>query len=124
LAQKLGADTFSISLKFAGGAVGELLVAASAFRSNDFSLEMWLSEGSIVGTKVFRRKGDAVAPEPEEIKVEQQIIDIGLQFSDLVQAIETQTEPLNSFAEAQKNFRILRAIEASIQTGNVVRTTS
>lgn len=124
LGGELSADTFSISLKFAGGAIGELLVAASAFRPNDFSLEMWLSEGSILGTKVFRRRGDAVAPEPEEIKVEQKIIDIGLQFSDLVRAIETQTEPLNSFAEAQKNFKVLRAIEESVQTGNAVKTTS
>jgi len=124
LARELKADTFSISLKFAQGAIGELLVAAGAFRPNDFSLEMWLSEGSILGTKVFRRQADAIAPAPEEIKVEQKIIDIGLQFSDLVRAIETETEPLNSFAEAEKNFRVLRAIEESIRTGNAVPTTS
>lgn len=124
LARELSADTFSISLRFASGAIGELLVAASAFRPNDFSLEMWLSEGSILGTRVFRRKGDAVATEPEEIKVEQKIIDIGLQFSDLVRAIETKTQPLNSFAEAEKNFKVLRAIEESIQSGNAIKTTS
>jgi predicted dehydrogenase len=123
LARELNADTFSISLKFAGGAIGELLVAASAFRPNDFSLEMWLSDGSILGTKVFRRQHDAIALEPEELIVAQKIIDIGLQFNDLVRAIETQTEPLNSFAEAEKNFRVLRAIEESVQSGNVVKTT-
>lgn len=124
LARELKADTFSISLKFAGGAIGELLVAASAFRPNDFSLEMWMNQGSVVGTKVFRRNADAVAPEPEEIKVEQKIIDLGLQFSDMVRAIETQTEPLNSFAEAEANFRVLRSIEESIQSGNAVKTNS
>lgn len=123
LGRELKADIFSISLRFTSGAIGELLVAASAFRPNDFSLEMWLNEGSILGTKVFRRRADTVTPEPEEIKVEQKVIDIGLQFSDMLRAIETQTEPLNSFAEAEKNFRVLRAIEESVQSGNAVKTT-
>lgn len=120
LGREFAADTFSISLNFTGGAIGELLVAASAFRPNDFSLELWLSEGSVLGTRVFRRQGDVTAAEPDEIKVEQAVIDTGLQFTDLVRAIESETEPLNSFAEARKNFTVLRAVEESLRTRTVV----
>ena len=124
LGRELKADTFSISLKFSNGALGELLVAGSAFRPNDFSLEMWLNNGSILGNKVFRRQAATVAPEPEEIRVEQKIIDIGLQFSDMVRAIRTKTDPLNSFAEAENNFKLLRAIEESVQSGQAVKATN
>jgi hypothetical protein len=121
LAHDLRADTFSISVRFARGIIGELLVAASAFRPNDFSLEMWLSQGSIVGTKIFRRTGDAVAGAAEEIKVEQRIIDLGLQFTDLVNAIESGAEPLNSFSEARRNLLVIQAVEESLRTGALVK---
>ena len=108
-------DTFSISFEFANGALGELLVANSAFRPNDFTLELWLSRGSIVGRKVFRRDGDGLVPKEDEIIVEQKVIDLALQYEDMVRAIETQRPPLNSFEEAYANFGVLKAIEQSIQ---------
>jgi predicted dehydrogenase len=120
LGPQLGADTFSISIQFASGAIGELLVAGSAFRPNDFSLELWLSGGSILGTKIFRRVGDSVPAKVEEITVEQKTIDLGLQFSDTVRAIQSGSDPLNSFAEAEQNFMVLQAIEESVRTGNAV----
>lgn len=120
LGVELGADTFSISIKFLHGAMGELLVAAGAFRPNDFSLEMWLSRGSIVGIRVFRRQGDLLSSEPEEITVEQKTIDLDLQFTDMIRSIESGSEPLNSFAEAYENFRLLWAIHESIYSGKAV----
>lgn len=120
LGTELAADTFSISMRFAGGAIGELLVSASAFRPNDFSLELWLSGGSILGTKVFRRQHDAVSAAPEEITVEQKIMDVSLQFADMVRAIEARSQPLNSFAEAYANFKVLQAIHQSICSGQAV----
>ncbi len=120
LGAELGADTFSISMKFRSGAMGELLVAAGAFRPNDFSLELWLSRGSIVGTRVFRRQGELLSSEPEEITVEQKTIDVDLQFTDMVRAIESGSEPRNSFAEAYENFRVLQAIHESIYSGKAV----
>jgi len=120
LGPQLGADTFSISMQFANGAIGELLVAAAAFRPNDFSLELWLSGGSILGTKVFRHMGDSAPAVVEAITVEQKTIDLGLQFSDMVQAIQSGSDPLNSFTEAAKNFMVLQAIEESVRTGNAV----
>lgn len=120
LGAELAADTFSISMRFAGGAIGELLVSASAFRPNDFSLELWLSGGSMLGTKVFRRQHDSVSGAPEEITVEQKIMDISLQFADMVRAIEARAQPLNSFAEAHENFKVLQAIHQSICSGQTV----
>ena len=120
LAQDLKTDTFSVSLKFSSGAIGELLVSAAAFRPNDFSLELWLSEGSILGTNIFKRDGLLLSPHSGQILVEQKTIDIGLQFSDMVQAIESGTEPLNSFSEAYENFRVLRAIEGSVRSAKPI----
>ncbi len=120
LGSELAADTFSISLRFASGAISELLVSASAFRPNDFGLELWLSDGSILGTKVFRRQQDAVSGAPEEFTVEQKIIDVSLQFADMVRAIEARSQPLNSFAEAYENFKVLTAIHHSISSGQSI----
>lgn len=117
LAGEMGADTFLVSLEFEGGAVGELLVSASAFRPNDFSLELWLGGGSVVGTNVFRRDGDGLAPGREEIVVRQEVMDLGLQYADLTRAIESGEPPLNSFAEAYENFRVLKAVERSARAG-------
>ena len=123
LAAELKRDTFSISLAFSNGALGELLVSASAFRPNDFNLEMWLEGGSIVATTVFHREGDAVAPVKEQIIVEQKIIDLGLQFQDMLQAIESGQEPLNSFNQAYANFKALAAVDRSISEGRLIEVT-
>jgi predicted dehydrogenase len=120
LADELRRDTFSISLAFASGALGELLVSAAAFRPNDFSLEMWLERGSLMATNVFHREGDALALAPEQIIVEQKIIDLGLQFQNMLQAIESGQEPLNSFNEAYANFKALAAIDRSISEGRLI----
>jgi predicted dehydrogenase len=117
LAGDWGADTFLISLAFDGGAIGELLASATAFRPNDFSLELWLGGGSIIGTNIFRRGGDGLASEREEIVVRQEVIDLGLQYADFVRAIESGAQPLNSFAEAYGNFRVLKAVEQSARDG-------
>jgi len=97
-----------------------LLVSASAFRPNDFSLELWLSGGSMLGTKVFRQQHDSVCGPAEDIRVEQQIMDLSLQFVDMVRAIEARSQPLNSFAEAYANFKVLQAIHQSIFSGQAV----
>lgn len=112
-----GADTFSISLAFDSGAAGELLASACAFRPNDFSLELWLGGGSIVGTNVFRREGDGLSPLREEIVVRQEVTDLGLQYADFVRAIESGAQPLNSFAEAYENFCVMKAAERSARDG-------
>jgi predicted dehydrogenase len=120
LGEELSADTFTVSLEFAGGALGELLASGAAFRPNDFSLEMWLERGSILGTTVYLREHDQLASAQEKIVVEQRVIDLGLQFQDIVRAIESGQEPLNSFGEAYSNFMVLSSIEQSIREGRAV----
>jgi myo-inositol 2-dehydrogenase/D-chiro-inositol 1-dehydrogenase len=120
LSDAYGADTFSISIEFSGGAMGEMLVSGSAFRPNDFSLEIWLSAGSIVGIDVFRREGDSLLADPERLVIEQEALDLELQYNDLVSAIENNHEPLNTFSEAYRNFKVIAAIEESIRSGQPV----
>jgi len=108
-------DTFSISLEFVGGALGELLVSSSAFRPNDFDLELWFSHGSIIGRKIFNRIGDGVASQESEIIVNQKKLDLILQYEDMVRAIATRGAPLNSFEEAYANFDVTNAIVQSIR---------
>jgi predicted dehydrogenase len=123
LAREWQADTFSISMEFATGAIGELLVAGAAFRPNEFSLEMWLERGSIVGTEIYRRAGDVLNPSSEKMLVEQKTIDLALQFQDMVRAIESAQQPLNSFTEAFRNFKLLTAIEQSVNESRAVDLT-
>jgi myo-inositol 2-dehydrogenase/D-chiro-inositol 1-dehydrogenase len=120
LGAELEADVFSVSLRFGGGAMGELLVAGSAFRPNDFSLELWLGRGSILGTKMYTRQGESQSLAAADIKVEQKVPDLRLQFSDMLRAIESRSAPLNSFDEAFRNFGVLQAIQQSIHSGRPV----
>jgi myo-inositol 2-dehydrogenase/D-chiro-inositol 1-dehydrogenase len=124
LGAELGSDTFSVSMRFVSGAMGELLVSGSAPRPNDFSLELWFSRASILGTTVFRRDGDQESLAVEEILVEQEVSDLSLQFRDMVQAIENRREPRNSFSEAYSNFMVVDAVHRSIASGQAVRVGS
>ena len=112
-------DTFSLSLEFASGVVGELLVSASAFRPGDFSLEAWGSDGSIVGRDLFKRTGDGVEASGQ-VHFEQSRLDLELQADDVFAAIEAGSPPLNSFGEARANFAVLEAAERSIISGQPV----
>ncbi len=115
------ADTFSCSLEYENGCLGEMLVSTSAFQPRDISLQMWLAEGSIVGTTVHQRKGEEVAGSSFELEVVQEVIDLGHQYHSFVQAVDTGHQPLNSLEEAYENFCIIRAVEASIRSGQPVK---
>jgi myo-inositol 2-dehydrogenase/D-chiro-inositol 1-dehydrogenase len=112
-------DTFSISLEFANGAPGELLVSASAFRPNVFALEAWLENGSIADGALNVRDGDELG-RSSPLKVHQEKSDLVLQFEDLASAVADDRAPLNSFDEAFNNFVVLRAAEHSAETGQAV----
>lgn len=114
-----GLDTFSASLGFQSGAVGELLVSAAAPRPNDFSLEAWLTEGSIVDTTVHRS-----ASRGEPLPVEQGRPDLELQLEDLLEAIRQGAEPSSSYADADANFRVIDAIGRSIEMGDAAQVGS
>lgn len=114
------ADTFSVSLAFENGALGELLVSASAFLPRDFSLEMWMSEGCIRGDQLYRRSGDNVEETPVTLPVDQPVLDLGMQFEELVRAIQEGGPIHNCLAEAYENYCIIHAIERSVREGQPV----
>lgn len=114
------ADTFSVSLQFESGALGELLVSAGAFVPRDFSLELWLDGGSIRDTTLFRRSGDTVDETPVSLPVEQPVLDLGMQYTDLVRSIREQAPMMNDLAEAYENYCIIHAIERSVREGQPV----
>lgn len=120
LGDELGLDTFSVSLGFSDGATGELLVSGSALRPNEVALELWFGLGGIVGTRVFRAENARGPVAEEEMVVEQTTSDLALQFSDMIHAIEESSQPLNSFAEAYANFRVLDAVRRSTLSGQAV----
>jgi len=119
LEEEWGLDTFSISLRFQSDAVGELLVSAAAPRPNDFSLEAWCAEGSVLDTTAYRG-----TDEGEPLPVEQTRPDLELQLEDLVEAIRGGGEPASSYADADANFRVIDAIGRSIESGDVAQVTS
>jgi predicted dehydrogenase len=119
LEDEWGLDTFSVSLGFQSEAVGELLVSAAAPRPNDFRLEAWLTEGSVLDTTVHRDGGDG-----EPLPAEQGRPDLELQLEDLVEAIRGGSEPSSSYAHADANFRVIDAIGRSIETGEAAQVMS
>jgi myo-inositol 2-dehydrogenase/D-chiro-inositol 1-dehydrogenase len=120
LGEDYKADTFSISLQFKSGALGEVLISSAAFLPRDISLQTWCDKGSVVGTKVFCRSGEELAPESEEIRVVQETIDLAMQYDALVRAIKGRGNPMNSFEEAYENFLLIRALEESLALDQVV----
>ncbi|MEW6283226.1 MAG: Gfo/Idh/MocA family oxidoreductase [Candidatus Eremiobacterota bacterium] len=109
------ADTFSVSLEFESGIIGELLVSSSAFLPRDFTLEFWLSEGAIRGTTVYRREGDLVSESVEVLPVLQPLPDLHLQFDELVNAVRHGEPIMNCLDEAYENYCIIRAVERSVR---------
>ena len=107
-------------LEFDNGVLADCCISASAFRPNSFEFDYWLSDGSIINnTKVFCKKNNQVFLS-DEIKIEQKIIDLRLQFENMLESIEGNKSPLNSFEEAYENFIVISAIEKSLREGTVI----
>lgn len=114
-------DTFSVSIEFEKGQIGELLASASAFTPQDFHLELWYSHGSIQAHQVYRREGAHTSPHSVPLNVVQAKGDLLLEWEDLLSAIATGKSPLNSYEEARANFLVMQAIEESIATKRPVK---
>lgn len=111
------ADTFSASISFTSGAIGEMFVSTGAYVPREISLQAWLSQASLVGSTLYRREqGD----QGEELPVLQPHLDLWLQFDDLVAAIEANHQPMNSLAEAYRNFEVIEALQRSLRSGQAV----
>lgn len=117
LGQEYRADTFSVTLGFESGAIGEVLISSVAYQPRDVSLQMWFQNGSVLDTTVYRRDGEDLAHQHQQVEVKQTTLDLGLQFEDFLTAVSQQTEPMNNFHEALRNYRLIHAIERSLETG-------
>ena len=111
------ADTFSASLCFTSGAIGEMFVSTGAYLPREISLEAWLSQASLVGSTLYRRDHH---DEGEALPVVQPHLDLWLQFDDLVAAIQQGRQPMNSLDEAFENFLIIEGLQRSLRTGQAV----
>lgn len=114
------ADTFSLSLEFQSGILGELLLSIAALQPREVEIQSWYEGGTIRGGKLYRRIGDQIAAEPEVLDLQQSVLDLHLQIDDFLKAVQMGREPMNSLAEAKANFRLIEAVERSLATGQVV----
>jgi UDP-N-acetylglucosamine 3-dehydrogenase len=120
LEENFRADTFSVSLEFSSGALGELLMSLAAFQPREIELQAWYEQGTIRGDRLYRRSGDQILPKVEEVDISQPLLDLHLQFDDFVDAVTQQREPMNSFHEARANFELIRAVERSLVVGTPI----
>jgi len=111
-------DTFVVNIEYNSGKPGKFICSASAFKPPDFSFEIWGSKGSILGKDIYLKINRNL--EKRGIEVKQDKLDILLQFEDLINSIESNREPLNSFSEALKNFELINAIEQSVKTSQKI----
>ena len=116
----LGDDTFLISLEFENGIIGNCYVSASEMKPNSFHIDYSLTKGSIIkNTQIFQTKNNQ--PKfTKEIVIKQKIIDLRLQFRDMLESIKTEKEPMNSFNEAYENYKLISLIEESIRKDKVI----
>ncbi len=121
LGQEFIYDTFNIQFEYSLGAIGEMVTSSAAKRPDNFSLEIWGKNGSIIDQFLYLQKEERL--ETTEIKVTQEKIDLLLQFENMIQAIERDKQPRNSFNEAKKNFALIKAIEKSVATNKAVDVT-
>lgn len=117
LGQDFRADTFSVTLGFESGAIGEVLISSVAYQPRDVSLQMWFEKGSVLDTTVYRREGEDLANQHQQVEVKQTTLDLGLQFEDFLAAVASGVDPMNSFQEALKNYHLINAIERSLESG-------
>lgn len=111
-------DTFVVNLEYNSGVIGRFICSASAFKPPDFTFEIWGTSGSITGKDIYIKRN--LNPEKRGITTKQDKLDIMLQFEDLLDSIENNCEPMNSFNEALKNFELINAIEQSVKTSQKI----
>ncbi len=112
-------DNFVSIIEFENGVTGEFIGSASANRPADFSVEIWGSKGSIVDRQhYYHEEGKLVS---KQIEVNQEKIDLLMQFDDLIYSIENNKQPMNSFAEAYKNYELISAIENSVKQYRTIK---
>lgn len=114
------ADTFSLSLEYHSGVLGEVLLSIASLQPREVEIESWHERGTIRAGKLYRRVGDQVAPEPEVLDLRQSVLDLHLQFDDFLEAVQGGLEPMNCLTEAKANFRLIEATERSLATRRVV----
>jgi predicted dehydrogenase len=111
-------DTFVANLEYKNGITGRFICSASAYKPSDFSVEVLGTKGSICGNDIFLKEDMNL--NKNEIDIKQEKPDLILQFEDLIDSIENNREPLNSFNEALQNFELISAIEKSVKTSRKI----
>jgi predicted dehydrogenase len=114
------ADTFSLSLDFQSGVLGEVLLSIAALQPREVEIQSWYEGGTIRAGKLYRRFGDQSAAEPEVLDLHQSVLDLHLQIDDFLEAVRSRREPMNCLFEAKANFRLIEAVERSLATSQVV----
>jgi myo-inositol 2-dehydrogenase/D-chiro-inositol 1-dehydrogenase len=113
-----GKDNFVSVFEFDENIIGEFTGSASANGPGDFSIEIWGSKGCIIGTKYYSYSEGKL--NNTDIEIKQPRIDLLLQFDDLINSIENNRQPMNSFAEAKQNLEFITAIEDSVKSGKTI----
>jgi myo-inositol 2-dehydrogenase/D-chiro-inositol 1-dehydrogenase len=111
-------DNFASVIEFDNGIIGEFIGSATANRPPDFSIEIWGSKGSIINCNhLYYEAGKLVS---KQIEVKQEKIDLLMQFDDLIDSIENNKHPMNSFSEAYENYELITAIENSVKQNKTI----
>jgi predicted dehydrogenase len=111
-------DTYSLLIEYTNRIKAELFTSTTLIRSNDFHLEIYGTEGSIIGTRYYLKEGSEIVE--REHRVSQPKIDLELQFEDFFDAIEKDREPLNSIENALLNARVCNGAEKSILEKKII----
>lgn len=104
--------TYSVLIEYKNGTKAELFISSTLIRNNDFHIEIYGTDGSIIGTKYYINEGSQIIE--KEHQINQTKIDLELQWENFFEAIEKNKEPLNNLSNALLNAKVCNAAEKSI----------
>jgi predicted dehydrogenase len=115
----LGGTEFFVTMKLASGAVAEMAISGTSAAPNRFEILLEAERCSVDGTTIYRTDpasgqtaSSALPPDDPH--------DLDRQLAHMIDVIATDAAPLNSVAEAFRNFQVIHACERSAVSGQWV----
>lgn len=112
---RIGADSLALGLTFESGALGQLAASFVCALPNTMSVEVYGSEGSVIGNKIVTRSGSGYIEEALDVK--QGAIDLQLQADNILHAMAGGETLVNGAQEALALATVCDAAREALRSG-------
>ena len=123
ISRRLGGDTFVVLLKFASGALANVVISGTSLAPNRFQISIESEHCSIDEHHEYVVDPETNLPVTRPVPADDSK-DLERQMAHVVDVLDGNAMPLNSIEEAYRNFKVIRACEESSRTATWVAVTS